>query len=140
MHRPCLVVRVVCLCCDPCPCPCPCPFLFLWGWQSTFVHHDSVEGAMGVKISAPDLGNAVVGTSVLVLHPEDELEDLKECVMVDFETAMQAFEKQPRGVAVQASTLGAWPSLWTLMGEPGAAYHLPFRGRFAGVPRAFRGR
>ena len=62
---------------------------------------------MGVKITAPDLQKAVAGTTVLVLHCDDEVEDLKQEVMKDLDTAMEAFTRQPRGVLVQASTLGA---------------------------------
>jgi translation initiation factor 5B len=62
---------------------------------------------MGVKITGQDLQKAVAGTSVLVLHAEDEVEDLKQEVMKDLDAVMEAFTKQPRGVFVQASTLGA---------------------------------
>jgi translation initiation factor 5B len=62
---------------------------------------------MGIKIAGNDLQKAVAGTSLLVLHPEDEIEDLKEEVMRDLEAVMGSLAKVSRGVFVQASTLGA---------------------------------
>jgi translation initiation factor IF-2 len=61
---------------------------------------------MGVKIAGHELQRAVAGTTVLVVHPDDEIEDLKQEVMKDLEHAMASFEKQSPGVFVQASTLG----------------------------------
>lgn len=46
--------------------------------KSDYVHHKCIEAAMGVKIVGSDLDKAVAGTELLVLHPEDEVEDLKE--------------------------------------------------------------
>jgi translation initiation factor 5B len=79
--------------------------------KSDYVHHKSIEAAMGVKIVAADLDKAVAGTEVLVVHPDDEIEDLKEEVMEDFENIMKGFKKDAVGVYVQASTLGSLEAL-----------------------------
>jgi translation initiation factor 5B len=79
--------------------------------KSDYVHHKSIEAAMGVKIVASDLDKAVAGTEVLVVHPDDEIEDLKEEVMEDFENIMKGFKKDAVGVYVQASTLGSLEAL-----------------------------
>ena len=79
--------------------------------KSDYVHHKSIEAAMGVKIVASDLDKAVAGTEVLVVHPDDEIEDLKEEVMEDFESIMKGFKRDPVGVYVQASTLGSLEAL-----------------------------
>jgi translation initiation factor 5B len=79
--------------------------------KSDYVHHKSIEAAMGVKIVASDLEKAVAGTEVLVLHPDDEVEDLKEEVMEDFESTMKGFKRDAVGVYVQASTLGSLEAL-----------------------------
>jgi translation initiation factor 5B len=79
--------------------------------KSDYVHHKTIEAAMGVKIVAADLDKAVAGTEVLVVHPDDEIEDLKEEVMADFETIMKGFKRDTVGVYVQASTLGSLEAL-----------------------------
>lgn len=79
--------------------------------KSDYVHHKRIEAAMGVKIVAADLDKAVAGTEVLVVHPDDEIEDLKEEVMEDFEKIMKGFKRDTVGVYVQASTLGALEAL-----------------------------
>lgn len=79
--------------------------------KSEYVHHKRIEAAMGIKIAAQHLDKAVAGTSLLVAHPDDEIEDLKEEVMEDFEAVMKGFKKDSVGVMVQASTLGSLEAL-----------------------------
>jgi translation initiation factor 5B len=79
--------------------------------KSDYVHHKRIEAAMGVKIAAQHLDKAVAGTSLLVAHEDDEIEDLKEVVMEDFEKIMKGFKRDPVGVYVQASTLGSLEAL-----------------------------
>ncbi len=83
---------------------------------------------MGIKIAGNDLQKAVAGTSLMVLHPEDEIEDLKEEVMKDLESVMSSMTRQSKGVFVQASTLGACAACayahdwgWLLWGHRGSA-------------------
>ena len=79
--------------------------------KADYVHHKEVTGAMGIKIAAPGLGDAVAGTQLLVVHKDDEVEQLKEDVMADLEAVTSGFRKQPTGVFVQASTLGSLEAL-----------------------------
>lgn len=57
--------------------PLPCPLSPPLSRQGSYVHHDEIEGAMGIKIAAHGVEHALAGTSVLVKHPDDEVEDLK---------------------------------------------------------------
>ena len=46
--------------------------------KSEYLHHESLTGAMGIKISAPDLVEALAGGELLLSENEEDIEDLKE--------------------------------------------------------------
>ena len=79
--------------------------------KSEYIHHTSIHGATGVKVVANDIGKAIAGTPVLVVHPEDDVEDVKEDVHADLANIMKALEVDEQGVIVHASTLGALEAL-----------------------------
>lgn len=51
--------------------------------KGQLVDWKEVRAAMGVKIVAPGLESAVAGTSMFVIGPEDDEEELKDAVMED---------------------------------------------------------
>ncbi|KAK6512802.1 hypothetical protein TWF506_008968 [Arthrobotrys conoides] len=79
--------------------------------KSSYVHHKEVKAALGVKIAANDLENAIAGSRLLVVGPDDDEEDLCEEVMSDLEGLLNKVEKSGKGVCVQASTLGSLEAL-----------------------------
>ncbi|KAJ1726558.1 eukaryotic translation initiation factor 5B [Coemansia biformis] len=79
--------------------------------KSAYVHHKSIKAAMGIKICAPDLEKAIAGSRLLVVGPDDDEESLMEEVMSDIATLHKMVKKSPRGVWVQASTLGSLEAL-----------------------------
>ena len=79
--------------------------------KGEYVHHAKMRAAMGIKISAKGLEQAVAGTSLLVQGPDDDLEELKAAVMEDLDTVMSGIQTTGRGVNVQCSTLGAMEAL-----------------------------
>lgn len=79
--------------------------------KSAYVHNKEVKAAMGVKIAADGLENAIAGSRLLVKGPDDDEEDLEEEVMSDLENLLQRISKTGRGVSVQASTLGSLEAL-----------------------------
>ncbi|KAJ2664296.1 eukaryotic translation initiation factor 5B [Coemansia sp. RSA 1199] len=79
--------------------------------KSAYVHHKEIKAAMGVKITAPDLDKTIAGSRLLVVGPDDDEEQLMEEVMSDITQLHDAVAKQPRGVWVQASTLGSLEAL-----------------------------
>jgi translation initiation factor 5B len=85
--------------------------------KSEYVHHATIQGAIGVKIVAPDISRVVAGTSVLVVRPEDDVEDVKECVQSDIANLMKGLQTDHRGVTVHASTLGALEALLQFLRE-----------------------
>lgn len=85
--------------------------------KAEYIHHETIQGAIGVKIVAPDISRVVAGTSVLVVQPEDDVEDVKECVQSDITQLMKGLQTDHRGVTVHASTLGALEALLTFLRE-----------------------
>ncbi|CAE8586325.1 unnamed protein product [Polarella glacialis] len=79
--------------------------------KGEYVHHAKISTSMGVKICAPGLDDAVAGSEMLVVGPDDDIEELKEQVDDTFESILNGFEKQPVGVYVKASTLGSLEAL-----------------------------
>ncbi|KAL1957452.1 hypothetical protein VTO42DRAFT_6020 [Malbranchea cinnamomea] len=79
--------------------------------KSQYVHNKEVKAALGVKIAANDLENAIAGSRLLVVGPDDDEEDLAEEVMSDLEDLLSKVSTDQRGVSVQASTLGSLEAL-----------------------------
>ena len=82
--------------------------------KSQYVHNKTVKAALGVKIAANGLDNAIAGSRLLVAKDkddEDEIEELEEDVMGDLENLMSKISRTGRGVIVQASTLGSLEAL-----------------------------
>lgn len=79
--------------------------------KSAYVHHKEVKAALGVKITAQDLGNAIAGSRLLVCGPDDDEDDLADEVMNDLKGLLNRIDKTGKGVCVQASTLGSLEAL-----------------------------
>ncbi|KAK7548718.1 translation initiation factor 5B [Phyllosticta citricarpa] len=79
--------------------------------KSQYVHNKEIKAAMGVKISADGLDDAIAGSRLMVVGPDDDEEDLEEEVMGDLENLLSRISKTGRGVSVQASTLGSLEAL-----------------------------
>ncbi|KAA8648564.1 hypothetical protein EYZ11_001111 [Aspergillus tanneri] len=79
--------------------------------KSQYVHNKEVKAALGVKIAANDLENAIAGSRLMVVGPDDDEEDIEEEVMSDLENLLSKVSRDQRGVSVQASTLGSLEAL-----------------------------
>jgi translation initiation factor 5B len=51
--------------------------------KGALMDHREITAAMGAKIVAPGLEHAVAGTSLFVVTPEDDEEELKDAAMAD---------------------------------------------------------
>lgn len=85
--------------------------------KSEYIHHESLKGAIGVKIVAPDIGRTVAGTPILVVQPGDDVDDVKEDVHSDISQIMKSLQVDNQGVMVHASTLGAMEALLQFLRE-----------------------
>lgn len=43
--------------------------------KADYIHHQSIKGAMGIKISAPGLENAIAGSELFRATNDQEVED-----------------------------------------------------------------
>ena len=80
--------------------------------KSQYVHNQTLNAAIGCKICAQGLEQAVAGSEVLRYEEGDDLESLKEEVQGDFaDMGAKYLQKGCNGVYVQASTLGSLEAL-----------------------------
>ena len=85
--------------------------------KSDYIHHKEIKGALGVKVIGNGLEKVMAGTSVLVVGPDDEVEDIKAEVMSDLTKLQDKLSTDKKGVMVQASTLGALEALLQFLRE-----------------------
>ena len=103
--------------------------------KNTYIVHKEIKAAQGIKIAAQNLENAVAGTQLYVVGPEDDEDELKELVMSDMSDIFD--KKEPEGVCVQASTLGSLEALLEFLSTEAvrpACQCLPFPCGPARVP------
>ena len=85
--------------------------------KSEYIHHKEVKGALGVKVIGNGLEKVMAGTPVMVVGPDDEVEDIKAEVMSDLTRLQDKLSTDKKGVMVQASTLGALEALLQFLRE-----------------------
>ncbi|XP_059298600.1 eukaryotic translation initiation factor 5B-like [Lycium ferocissimum] len=86
--------------------------------KGTYLHHKQIKAAQGIKITAQGFEHAIAGTSLYVVGPDDNLEDIKEAAMEDMKSVMSRIDKSGEGVYVQASTLGSLEALLEFLKTP----------------------
>src|SRR6056297_266280 len=82
--------------------------------EDRFEKVDEIAAASGVKIAAPDLGNAMAGAPVRVVRDRDIEEVITE---VRAELSEIEVETQEQGVVVKADTLGSLEAIANAMDE-----------------------
>jgi len=95
--------------------------------KSAYVHHKEVKAALGVKITAQNLGSAIAGSRLLVVGPDDDEDDLAEEVMTDLHSLLERVEHVSKGVQVQASTLGSLEALLEFLKQSKIPVCLPYK-------------
>ena len=71
--------------------------------KGQMMDHKEIRAAMGVRIVAPGLEQAVAGTSMFVIRPEDDEEELKASVMEDMADIFSKVDRGGEGVCVQVN-------------------------------------
>ncbi|MBI2084730.1 MAG: translation initiation factor IF-2 [Candidatus Aenigmarchaeota archaeon] len=85
--------------------------------ERQFEQIDSVEAAIGVRISAPNLENVIAGSPIIAVKSEDDVEDAKMQVQQEVESV--SFDRDVSGVVIKANTLGGLEAMIKLLGGEG---------------------
>ncbi|WCJ43373.1 eukaryotic translation initiation factor 2 (eIF-2) family protein [Euphorbia peplus] len=94
--------------------------------KGAYLHPKEIKAAQGIKITAQGLEHAVAGTSLYVVGPDDDVDDVMELAMEDMRSVMSRIDKSGEGVYVQASTLGSLEALLEFLKSP--AVKIPVSG------------
>jgi len=80
--------------------------------KGEYVHHQKIKGAMGIKISAPGLEQAIAGAECIKANNQEEIDIAIEEIKENMYDIMDKYvDKTADGVCVQASTLGSLEAL-----------------------------
>jgi translation initiation factor 5B len=80
--------------------------------KGDYMHHKQIKGAMGIKISAPDMEHAMAGTQVFKCDTPEEIEEAKQNISDDLIDILDKYvDKTAEGVSVQALTIGSLEAL-----------------------------
>ena len=79
--------------------------------KTMYIDHDEIRAAMGMKVVAQNLDDAVAGTSLVVCNDESKLEEAKELVQSELESVKKLLKIDGEGVFVPTSTLGSLEAL-----------------------------
>ncbi len=85
--------------------------------ERKFLYLDSVIAASGIRISAPDLGEAVAGSPIRVVKAEKDLEKAQKEVEQEIENV--EIETESDGVILKADTLGSLEAMIKIFQEAG---------------------
>lgn len=84
--------------------------------KSEFETHESISGAMGVKVFATELENALAGSPLFVYKTEEEAERYMSEISQDFNSIVKDYlSKSGNGIMVQASTLGSLEAILSFL-------------------------
>ncbi|KAH9755655.1 eukaryotic translation initiation factor 5B [Citrus sinensis] len=59
-----------------------------------YQHHKEIKAAQGIKITAQGLQDAIAGTSLYVVGPNDDLEDVKKAAMEEMKSVTEAASEE----------------------------------------------
>ena len=80
--------------------------------KGEYQHHNKIKGAMGIKISAPNLDHAIAGSELFKCANEEEVQDAIDHIEGDLIDILDKYvDKTSMGVCVQASTIGSLEAL-----------------------------
>eukprot|EP00834_Sanchytrium_tribonematis_P001607 NODE_41_length_34096_cov_2.002235.p3 type:complete len:751 gc:universal NODE_41_length_34096_cov_2.002235:21247-23499(+) len=85
--------------------------------KSQYINNKEIKAAMGVRVCGENLENCIAGCRLLVSKSPEDIEELKQISLDDFQSMEKFLDKSGRGVYVQASTLGSLEALLTFLND-----------------------
>jgi len=86
--------------------------------KGSYIRHDCIKAAMGIKIAATeDMSAVVAGTPLFVVRGDDDEDDIIAEAEEAFEEMLEDDHRAEHGVYVQASTLGSLEALLRFLRE-----------------------
>lgn len=80
--------------------------------KGEYQHHNKIKGAMGIKISAPNLDYAIAGSELFKCTTEEEVQEAIDNIEGDLIDILEKYvDRTKDGVCVQASTIGSLEAL-----------------------------
>jgi len=79
--------------------------------KNEYIHHKSIGGAMGIKISANDLDKALAGSELFIIKKDDEEDMYRKILEEEIVKVKKSIKLVEEGVLVAASTLGSLEAL-----------------------------
>ncbi|XP_023643979.1 eukaryotic translation initiation factor 5B-like isoform X2 [Capsella rubella] len=86
--------------------------------KGNYVHRKEIKAARGIKITALGLENAIAGTCLHVVGPDNDEDAIKESAMEGVKSVLSRIDQSGEGVYLQASTLGSLEALFELLKLP----------------------
>ena len=84
--------------------------------KSEHITHESITGAMGIRLFALDLDNALAGSPLHVYQTDEEADKYASEISQDFNSIIKDFlSKTGNGIMVQASTLGSLEAILSFL-------------------------
>jgi translation initiation factor 5B len=86
--------------------------------KSEYITHDQISGAMGIRIFALDLENALAGSPLCVYQTDEEADKYASEISQDFNSIIKDYlSKTGTGIMVQASTLGSLEAILSFLND-----------------------
>lgn len=85
--------------------------------KGEYIHHEQIYAAMGVKLAAPGLEDAVAGSALYLSNTEEESEEANGLVSSQLDEVKNKVKLSPNGVGVAASTLGSLEALCMFLNQ-----------------------
>lgn len=83
--------------------------------KNEYIHHKEIGAAMGIKLSADDLSDAIAGTDMYLVEKDSEIDKYMDLLKEEVKEVKNKIKTVSEGVCVAASTLGSLEALLSFL-------------------------